>query len=287
MLAWFAFIACSLIWGSTWLAHKWALVDFTPIGLGSLRFLCAGLLCLLIARLTGESFVRREHLRPLLIAGFIMAGLANVLTAWSLLYIPSGVGAVLQAPIPVWLALMTLNKEPLSRAGWIAVFLGFLGVAMVMWPSDTGPIDPVAATVCVLTAGAWSWASLYQRARVHSGGLFANAGTQMLVSGVLGTALTPLFGGFTTHGSVGAPAWAAALYLVVGGSCIAFASYLYLTRVWHPARAGSFAYVNPIVAVLIGWWLADEALTTSLIVGMAIIFAAVAVLQVAARPKSV
>ncbi len=284
MLAWLAFIACSLIWGSTWLAHKWALVDFTPIGLGSLRFLCAGLLCVAIARLAGEPFVRREHLRPLLIAGLIMAGLANVLTAWSLLYIPSGVGAVLQAPIPVWLALMTLNKEPLSRAGWLAVFLGFFGVAMVMWPSEAGPIDPFAATVCALTAGAWSWASLYQRARVHSGGLFANAGVQMLTSGLIGSALTPLLGGFTTGtAEISQTAWMAMVYLVIGGSCVAFASYLYLVRVWHPARAGSFAYVNPVVAVLIGWWLGGEALTTSLIVGMVIIFLAVAALQLATK----
>jgi drug/metabolite transporter (DMT)-like permease len=283
MLAWFAFLACSLIWGSTWLAHKWALEDFTPVGLGSVRFLIAGVLCVAIAALRGETFARREHWKALLLAGFVMAGLANMLTAWSLLYIPSGVGAVLQAPIPVWLALMTLRQEPLSRAGWLAVFLGFFGVALVMWPSETGPIDPIAACVCALTAGAWSWASLYQRANVQSGGLFANAGLQMLVSGAIGCALTPLFGGFTQHGEVGIAAIAATAYLIVGGSCIAFASYLYLTRVWHPARAGSFAYVNPLVAVLIGWWLGGEAVTTTLAVGMAIIFAAVAVLQYAAR----
>ncbi len=283
MLPWLAFFACSSIWGSTWLAHKWALVDFTPLGLATVRFLTAGLLCLAIAWLRGERWVRREQLPSLLLAGLLMAGAANVLTAWSLQFIPSGVGAVLQAPIPVWLALLSLRSDPMRPLGWLAVALGFAGVALVMWPSAVDAIDPLAALVCLLTPVAWSWASLHQRAHVHSGGLFANAGLQMLFSGLLGVVITASFGEFTQHGAIGTRAWLAAGYLIVGGSCIAFASYLYLARVWHPARAGSFSYINPVIAVLLGWALGGEALGSRLIAGMLIVLAAVAVLQVATR----
>ncbi len=283
MLPWLAFFACSSIWGSTWMAHKWALVDFTPLGLASVRFLSAGLLCLAIAGFRGERFVRREQLPSLLLAGLLMAGVANVLTAWSLQYIPSGVGAVLQAPIPVWLALLSLRSDPLRPLGWLSVAIGFAGVALVVWPSAVAHIDPLAALVCLLTPVAWSWASLHQRAHVHSGGLFANAGLQMLFSGLLGAVVTAGFGEFTQHGDIGMRAWLAAAYLIVGGSCIAFASYLYLSRVWHPARAGSFSYINPVIAVLLGWALGGEALGARLIAGMGVVLAAVAVLQVATR----
>jgi drug/metabolite transporter (DMT)-like permease len=285
MLPWLAFFACSSIWGSTWLAHKWALVDFTPMGLASVRFVVAGLLCLAIAWLRGERFVRREQLQSLLLAGLLMAGAANVLTAWSLQYIPSGVGAVLQAPIPVWLALLSLRSDPMHAGSWIAVALGFVGVGLVMWPSEFGGIDPLAALVCTLTPIAWSWASLHQRAHVRSGGLFANAGVQMLFSGSVCVALTAGFGDFTQHGDIGPSAWWAVSYLIVGGSCIAFASYLYLARVWHPARAGSFSYINPVIAVLLGWLLGGEGLGSRLIAGMAVVLVAVAVLQLATRKR--
>lgn len=286
MLPWLAFAACSLIWGSTWLAHKWALVDFTPLGLAAVRFLAAGVICLLIARMRGERFVERQHLPSLLLSGLIMAGIANVVTAWTLLYIPSGVGAVLQAPIPIWMALMTMRREPLPAAGWVAVLLGFLGVAIVSRPDASGGIDPVAALICAAMPVAWCWASLHQVRHVRSGGLYANAGVQMLASGVLGMGLAGSVGEFTHAGEVGQRAWLATAYLVIGGSVIAFASYQYLARVWHPARAGSFAYVNPVIAVLLGWALGAEALTPTLVAGMAVILAAVAVLQWRGRRAS-
>jgi drug/metabolite transporter (DMT)-like permease len=287
MLPWLAFTACCLIWGSTWMAHKWALVDFTPLGLSSVRFLCAGVLCLLIARLSGERFVHREHLPSLLLAGLIMVGAANVVSAWTLLYIPSGVGAVLQAPIPVWMALLTLRSEPLKPSGWLAVVLGFVGVTLVMWPQQTGSIPWFPALVCALVSVAWSWASLLQRARVRSGGLFANAGVQMLFSGLIGSSLTPWLGGFTHgDGPISTQAWSALIYLILAGSCIAFASYLYLVRVWHPARAGSFSYITPMIAVLLGWRVGHEPLGAHLLAGMAVILVAVAVLQWATRQTS-
>ena len=282
-LPWLAFAACCLIWGSTWIAHKWALADFTPLGLATIRFTSGGVLCLLIARISGEAWVRRQDLRALILAGLMLSGVANVLTSWSLLHIPSGVGAVLQAPIPVWFALMTLRSDPLRRSGWVAVFLGFFGVGLVMWPGDTNAIDPLAAVVCTLTAAGWSWASLYQRNHVRSGGLFGNAGLQMLFSSVFGLLLTPTLGGYTYGHGISSGAWIATAYLVIGGSCIAFASYLYLVKVWHPARAGSFAYINPVIAVLLGWVFASEALTPQLLVGMGVILVAVAVLQYATR----
>lgn len=283
LLPWIAFAAISFIWGSTWLAHKWALVDFTPLGLSTLRFCMAGVLCLLLGRLRGEAWPRRAQLGTLLACGLVLTGLANVLTAWSLTHLPSGVGAVLQSPIPVWMALWAWRSDPVSAKGWVAVLLGLGGVVLVMWPEAHGGIPLWPAMVCVATAATWSGATLYQRRHVDSGGLFTNAGLQMTQSALIGLVLTPMISGYTVHDDVTARAWASLVYLVLFGSVIAFASYLYLTSVWHPARAGSFSYLNPLVAVLLGAWIGGEPLTSRLLLGMGVILIAVAVLQWATR----
>lgn len=289
-LAWLAFAAISFIWGSTWLAHKWALETFTPMGLATLRFSLAALICVALGLWRREHWPVRAQWPALLLSGLILTGLANVLTAWSLTHVPSGVGAVLQAPIPVWLALLSLHREPLPFSGWLAVLLGLLGVALVMWPTGRFDVPLWPAVVCVLTAAVWSWASLFQRSRVSTGGLYLRIGIQMGQSAVLGLLLTPWISGYTVpthaaHAAIPAVAWAALAYLVIFGSVIAFAAYLYLTRVWHPARAGSFAYLNPLVAVLLGAWLAAEPLGWRLLLGMGVILLAVAVLQFAARTR--
>lgn len=284
-LPWLAFTAISLIWGSTWLAHKWALADFTPLGLLQLRLLSAGALCCLLGRLRGEPWPERTDWFPLLFAGLILTGIANVATAWTLQYLPSGVGAVLQAPIPVWMALFSLKRDPLTASGWCAILLGLFGVAVVMWPSETSHFDVLASVVCVASAALWSWASLYQRDRVHSGGLFSNAGLQMLQGGLLGSVAIALGAQATQHGTITPAALWAVSYLVIFGSCIAFAAYLYLTKVWHPARAGSFSYLNPVVAVALGVMIGNEPITSRLLTGLIIILLAVGVLQYATSPR--
>lgn len=279
MLPWLAFAAISVIWGSTWLVHVHALTDFTPIGLATTRFALAGLICLAIGLYRGEQGCDRSELPKLLLSGLILLGLANVLTAWTLTWIPSGVGAVLQAPIPVWMALLTMRREPLGAAGLAATVLGLGGVALVMWPDERVDLAVVPALVCVGSALMWSWAALYQRRHVRSGGMFVNTGLQMLASSLVGAVLLPWSGGATVDGSIGVEAWAALAYLTVFGSLIAFSAFLYLTRVWHPARAGSFSYMNPLVAVLLGVTLNHEPLTARLLAGMAVILCGVALLQ--------
>lgn len=286
-LPWAAFAAVSLIWGSTWLTHKWALADLTPIGLLVARLLIAAPVCLAIGLMRGEAWPVRRHLPALLIAGFILTGACNVITSWSLAFLPSGVGAILQAPIPVWMALLAIRSDPLSKTGWLAVVLGLCGVSVVMWPSDKVHLPVLASVACVLTAMVWAWASLFQRARVHSGGLFINAGIQMTQGALLGLLAVGFGVPFSTHGHVSAEAMFAVLYLAVFGSCIAFASYIYLTQVWHPARATSFSYLNPVVAVLLGVWLGSELITQQIVIGLLLILASVLTLQFAARRSRV
>jgi drug/metabolite transporter (DMT)-like permease len=283
LLPWVAFVAISLIWGSTWLAHKWALADFSPMGLGTLRFVIAGGACLLMGRLFKEQWPAATELPVLLLTGLMLTGVANVVTAWTLLHIPSGIGAVLQSPIPIWLALFAWSSDPLSRRGWCAVALGFAGVMLVVWPEGKHSVPMMPALICASTAALWAYASMQQRARVKSGGLYTNVGLCMLTSSLFGMVLTPFMGGYVVSAELSWQAMLAAAYLVVFGSVIAYASYIYLTRVWHPARAGSFSYLNPIVAVLLGFYLGGERMNARMVLGMAVILVSVWVLNQATR----
>jgi drug/metabolite transporter (DMT)-like permease len=285
-MPWLAFAAISFIWGSTWLAHKWALQDFTPIGLMTLRMGVAAIVFASIAWARRESLCTLADLKHVMLAGFVLTCFANVATAWSLTYIPSGVGAILQAPIPVWMALLSFRTDPLSKTGWLASFMGLFGVALVCWPDNPEAkvhllIPVVPSLVCVLTAAIWSWASMHQRKYVRSGGLFANASLQMTQGALIGGVAIAAGAGFTVDGTISREAWASVAYLIGFGSCIAFAAFLYLTQVWHPARAGSFSYLNPLIAVLLGWWLNAEMLNAQIIVGLVIILLSVGVLQIA------
>jgi drug/metabolite transporter (DMT)-like permease len=285
-LPWLTFAAVSIIWGSTWLAHKWALADLTPIGLLAARLAFAGPLCLLIGILRAEAWPASRELPAILLAGLILTGVANVATSWSLNYLPSGIGAILQAPIPVWMALMAFRSDPLSALGWCAVLLGLLGVTVVMWPGERVHFPVLASIVCAAAALAWAWASLFQRARVRSGGLFINAGLQMTQGAIVGAVLIGFGLPWQNSGKISLEAVLAVAYLVVFGSCIAFASFVYLTKVWHPARATSFSYLNPMIAVLLGVWIGQEVFTNQHAVGLVLILASVMTLQLAARSKA-
>lgn len=279
---WIAFTAISFIWGSTWLAHKWALAAFTPIGLMTIRFLIAAVACFALGRLRGEKLPHLSQLKPLLIAGFILTGFANVTTAWALVHIPSGLGAVLQAPIPVWMALFSLRTDPLSKTGWIAAVLGLLGVVMVSIPDRFDqPLNLLPILVCVGAAASWSWASLYQRKHVNSGGLLTNASLQMLQGGLFGLLFLACGAPLTLGVPIDQRAVISIAYLVIFGSCIAFAAYLYLTQVWHPARAGSFSYLNPVIAVGLGAWIGGESLSWHIVLGLVVILISVGLLQYA------
>jgi drug/metabolite transporter (DMT)-like permease len=282
LMPWLAFAAISFIWGSTWLTHKWALRDITPVGLMTLRMGIAALIFAAVARMRGESLCSLADLKHVLIAGFFLTCFSNVATAWSLTHIPSGLGAILQAPIPVWMALLSVRTDPLSKTGWLASIVGLLGVTLVCWPEKSNAAIAIGpALVCVFSAAIWSWASLHQRQHVASGGLFGNASLQMFQGALLGLICLGFGMPFTVSGTIHFESWLAVAYLIGFGSCIAYAAFLYLTQVWHPARAGSFSYLNPVIALLLGWWLNDELLSSRMALGLVIIFLGVGILQIA------
>jgi len=192
--------------------------------------------------------------------------------------------AILAALVPLWLAVFSMAKEPLGPKGWTGLILGIAGVAVLVWPHGSMRIHGGGLAAMVAAPLIWAWGTLHGKHHVHGGSLLTNVGIQMLTAALIGLAVAPFTGGFL-RGPVTPKAIGAIAYLAAFGSLLAFSAYIYLAKAWPPAKMGTYAYLNPLVAVLLGSLILHEAFGPREILGMAIILAAVALVQL--REKSV
>ena len=282
LLGWLAYVTVSVVWGSTYLGIAVALRSFTPWGLVGLRFAIASVLCLTLGRLRSEPWPARGVVPHLAVSGAVLLGVCNTLVTWAELHISSGLTAVLAALVPVFLALQTLRSEPLGARGWAGALLGFAGVVVLMAPERSERSSLAGSAAVVLSTALWAWATLYLRKNVSGGGPLTNAGIQMLVAAGIGVAAAPATGGFL-RAPVAGGALLALLYLAIVGSCLAFTAFGYLTHAWPATRAGTYAYLNPMVAVVLGAVVLDEPFGPRLVLGMFVILAGVALIQFGRR----
>ena len=283
MLAWLAYLTVAVVWGSTYFAIALGLESFTPYGMVAARFSVASLIALGLGRLRREAWPSARETGHLMIVGALLLGGSNALVSWAELHLASGLAAVLAALVPLWLAVFSMAKDPLGPKGWAGIVLGIAGVAVLVWPSGGVRIHTGGLAAMVAAPLIWSWGTLHGKHFVHGGGLLTNVGIQMITAAVIGLAVAPLTGGFLrgpiTHKALGAVA-----YLALFGSVLAFSAYIYLAKAWPPAKMGTYAYLNPLVAVLLGSLILHEAFGRREILGMAIILVAVALVQL--RPTA-
>ena len=278
MLAWLAYLTVAVVWGSTYFAIALGLESFTPYGMVAARFSVASLLALGLGRLRHEPWPPLREAGHLVVVGALLLGGSNALVSYAELHVSSGLAAVLAALVPLWLAVFSMAREPLGPKGWAGLFLGIAGVAVLVWPSGGLRIHPGGLAAMVAAPLIWAWGTLHGKHFVHGGGLMTNVGIQMLTAAVIGLAAAPLGGGFLRGPLTHKALWAVS-YLVLFGSLLAFSAYIYLAKAWPPAKMGTYAYLNPLVAVLLGSAILHEKFGLREILGMAIILAAVALVQ--------
>lgn len=278
LLAWAAYVTVSVVWGSTFLAIAVALRSFRPWGVVALRFTVASLLCLALGRLLGEAWPTRAVAGHLALTGAVMLGVCNVIVTWAELHVSSGLAAVLCAPVTIFLALFSLKTEPLGTRGWVGALLGFAGVVVLTAPERSASGSLLAGAGILVSTVLWAWATLHIKRNVTGGGPLTNAGVQMMTAAAIALVAGAASGGYL-HAPLGRDALAAVLYLAVVGSCLAFTAFGVLTRLWPPARAGTYAYLNPAIAVLLGAALLGEPVGPRLVLGMAILLLGVAMVQ--------
>ena len=288
-----AFASVYLVWGSTYLAIRIAIETIPPLLMAGVRFIIAGSIMYLWGRLRTNERPTRLHWKSTAIVGLMLLLVGNGGLSWSEKLIPSGIAALLVAVSPLWFILIDwMQGGTRPTAGvFIGLALGTLGIAILIDPADLvggGEVSAIGATVLLLSSVCWAFGSFYSRqAKLPASPALAN-GMEMLVGGV-GLLVVGAVTGEVNNlhlAAITARSLFAVAYLVVFGSIIGFSSYIWLFHNTTPTRASTYAYVNPIVAVFIGWSVGGELLPTRVFLAAALIIAAVAAITVFGTKKS-
>lgn len=283
-----------VVWGSTYLAIRVGVQALPPVLFAGIRFDIAGLLMLAFALSRGASLPRsRREWRVISISALLMLVGANGLVTWSEQWVESNQAALIVATSALWMAWIgSLGGagDKLSALTLAGLLLGFAGVAVLVGGGlGAGSAPLLAYAALVVSPILWALGSIYSRRNPLACAPLMTAALQMCVTGLVQTALG-LALGEAPRWQHDRDAYIALAYLVVFGSCIAYGAYFWLVHQISPAALGTYAYVNPAVAVLLGWWLLDEHLSGLQIAGTAVILTGVVLVTLATRrpaPKPV
>src|SRR5215467_3072770 len=289
-----SFLAVYLIWGSTFFAIRIGLESFPPLLLAGTRHIGAGiLLCLLFGK-RGSRPTKQEWTTAA-ITGVLLLLAGNGGVCWAEQIVPSGITALLVATVTLWMVLVDWLRpgghRPSARV-LAGIVIGFAGFLILVGPAHLGNserVNPAGAAILVLASLAWACGSLYSKHGSLPSSPLLGAGMQALCGGSLLWIVGLLSGeGAQLHlASITPRAWLAVLYLAVFGSCIGFSAYLYILKKSTAARASTYAFVNPIVALLIGWGLGGEGLSgRTLLAGAVILTAVILVITAPQRDKA-
>ena len=281
-----AFLAVYLCWGMTYLAMRIAVRDIPPHLMSGARFLVAGLVLYLWTRGRGDPKPTATQWRSAaMVGGFLLLG-GNATVAWAEQQVPSGLAAVLIAVAPIWMvAFEWARGGPRPGKRVIAgLILGLAGVALLVSPEGDSAtqVNLIGAAMLVLASASWAWGSVISKSAPLPKSPFLATSMEMIGGGVL-LLLTALAVGQVAHfrpTEVSAHAVLAWLFLVVFGSLVGFTAYIWLLGVTSIAKAGTYAYVNPIVAVFLGWAILDEPVTGRTLIAALVILVGVALVNI-------
>lgn len=286
------FLAVYVLWGSTYLAIKIVVETIPPFIGAAFRHLAAGAILFTILRLRGNAWPTRVQWKSgFVVGGFLLLG-GNGLLMWAEQTVPSGAASVIIATVPLFMVsfdTMLFRSSKVTPSIVISLLLGLIGVAFLVWKPDTGDVivKPLGATVLIVASISWAFGSLLSRRMPMPANSLMGTATQMLGGGAL---LVP-FGLLQGEGSrldpagISMPSALALVYLIGPGSLIAFSCYTWILKVSTPAKVSTYAYVNPLVAIILGVWLADEVFTPPMMLGAAAILLAVIVVVSVKRRK--
>lgn len=284
-----AFVAVYIVWGSTYLAIRYAVETIPPFLMVGARFIVSGVILYLWARWRGSPRPSMREWRDAAIAGGLMLCFGNGAVSWAEQHVASGPAALLVAVVPLWMVLIDWagprGERPSARV-LLGIVAGLAGLVVLIDPgaSTTGEggagIAAGAAIVLVLSSLGWAAGSVYNRYGERPRSAAMSTGMQMIAGSVALLGISVVLGEpRAVHlSAVSAASWAGWVYLVTFGSLVGFTAYIYLLRAVSPAKASTYAYVNPLVAVFLGWAIAGEAVTARTLIAAAIILGGVAMI---------
>ena len=280
-----AFAAIYIIWGTTYLAVKIGLETIPPFLMASLRYAMSGLLLLIFCAIKKESLFTKNSIRNMVLGAFILT-LGQALLFWCEKYISSGLTSVFGSTLPIWYIVADRKNWKnyfTSKMTLFSIALGLTGIIILFIhpaAADPGNHDPFMAIVASFAAIAscycWAAGSLYYSNQKKEGSIYLNVGWQ-LMGGMISCALVSLIGGELHHFSFAAVSWSgwgAVVFLAIFGSIIAFIALYWLLARRPAPIVGTYAYINPVIAVLLGYFIAKETISLTQVIGMVIILIA-------------
>jgi drug/metabolite transporter (DMT)-like permease len=280
-----AFAAVYIIWGSTYLAIRIAVQTIPPFWMAGTRFLIAGSTMYAFMRLRGTPSPLREHWPAASAVGALLLMGGNGSLVWAEQRVPSGLAAILLAMIPLWMVLLDSFRKngpklTIHVAGGLVI--GLTGIGILVGPArlwGSSRVDILGTTILMFSAFCWAVGSLYSRHAKLPPSPFLAAAMEMLAGGGMLIILGLLSEGSQLHGhAISWRSMAAVFYLVAFGSLLGFTAYIWLLRVVPTSRVATYGYVNPVVAVFLGWSIGKESISARELLATGIVVAAVALI---------
>jgi drug/metabolite transporter (DMT)-like permease len=283
-----AYLVVCVFWGSTYLAIKIGVTELPPFLFAGLRFFVAGVLLLSIARTLGDPLPRKSDWKTLAVVGLLLLAGGNAFVVWSEQYVGSGIASIFVVTVAMWTALFdAIIPGGSSDLNWRIVaglLLGFLGTLLLVGatPAEILAADKRGPIALTMASASWSLGTVYAKRHPTQASPYIGAAFQMIVGGgavaLLGTVLGEWPSWHLSARGIGAIA-----YLVIFGSIVGYSAYSYALRHASATIVGTYAYVNPVIAVLLGWLLLHEPVGPRTFIAMAMILAAVVWIQFSHR----
>jgi drug/metabolite transporter (DMT)-like permease len=288
---WAALVAVYVVWGSTYLAIRVTVRTIPPLMSASIRFLIAGLLLYAWAVRRGDregDRPRAIHWRSAAIIGAAMLFGGNGLVSLAEQTVPSSLAALLIASVPLWMVVIRLGVLR-ERSGWLeaaGLLLGFGGIVLLVDPFGGGTADPVGIVLLLVASLSWAGGSLFARRAALPDRPLVGTGMEMIAGGLVCLVVSAATGEFADLelARISVPSLIGLGYLIVFGSWVGFAAYVWLLRAARTSLVSTYAYVNPVVAVFLGWAILGEAISVRTLVAGGVVLAAVALI-VSAQPR--
>jgi drug/metabolite transporter (DMT)-like permease len=262
----FALALVCFFWGTTWLASKQGVKHMPALQLAGMRQFFGGICYVVFFIIKGEKWPRGKEWQSILVLGALNFFLSNGLSTWGVKYISGGLASIIGAIFPLWLVIIGMfsNKQKIPFKGIIGLLLGFAGVCIIFYEHLHDFLNPgFRFGILISIAATWSWAfgAIYTKKHAANFNPYFSLGLQMLISGVSLFTVSHLTNNAIPIADIPWQSWLSISYLLIFGSIISFIAYLYALQNLSAGQVSLYAYINPIVAVVLGWLIFDERMT--------------------------
>jgi drug/metabolite transporter (DMT)-like permease len=271
-LAYIALAATSLIWGTTWLVSKKGVEVMPALQLAGIRQLIGGSLYLLYFMFRGWQWPTKSDWGVIIVLAILNFVMSNGLSTWGVKYISSGLGCILGAIYPLWLVVWAFfaDKVKPPKLSVLGMILGFCGICVIFYQYLGDLVKPefrFGIFLSIIATITWAAGTIITRNHAKKFSPYQGLGLQMIIAGFMLTTISFGDPGYTPITEIPSISWFAIFYLVIMGSILGFGAFLYTIQYLPTEQAAIYAYINPIVAMVVGSWIGNEPLTWALVIG--------------------